>query len=309
MPVNPAPRAGLRLRDQAEALGAPLPPLLLTALQVASTVAQGLHGRRRIGMGEAFWQFRRFETGDPVGTIDWRQSGKSQHLFVRENEWEAAQTVYLWRDASPSMAYRSLEPLPTKRAYADLLLMALSVLLVKGGERICLLNSDMRPAGGDFALGQLALHLQQSPHEEAEGANLPVLEPLPRHAHLIWVSDFLSPLDQIDATIHAFSDHSLEAHLVQVHDPAEPELPFTGRVDFLGLEGERPWPTLRVEGIRAQYRARYQAHRDTLAQRARSAGWTFSAHGTDRPAVEALLQMHAHLAPPSSARPAQRPRG
>lgn len=299
MPVNPIQAGGVRLREQAEALVAPVPPLLLAAMRVASTVAQGLHGRRRIGMGEAFWQFRRFETGDTVATIDWRQSGKSQHLYVRENEWEAAQTIYLWRDTSASMAYRSDEGLPEKRYAADLLVMALGVLLAKSGERVSLLNSGMRPASGDHAVQTLALHMDRSVESSGTDGNRPQVEPLPRHAHLVWVSDFLSPVSELETAIRGFADRSLRAHLVQISDPAERELPFAGRVDFLGLEGERPWPMLRVEGVRSRYQARYRAHQESVARLARSAGWTVSMHGTERPAVEALLQIHGQLALPS----------
>ena len=92
---------------QADALGAALPPLLVAAERLASTVALGVHGRRKSGMGETFWQFRRYAQGDARNAIDWRQSAKSQYLFVREREWEAAETVWFWRDGSSSMDFAS----------------------------------------------------------------------------------------------------------------------------------------------------------------------------------------------------------
>src|SRR5580693_10350435 len=117
----------------AEALGARLPPLLIAADRVASTVAQGVHGRRRVGQGDSFWQFRRFVSGDPLARVDWRQSAKSgrgapEGWFIRETEWEAAQTVCLWRDASASMHWRSRAASVEKRERAALLLLALASL-------------------------------------------------------------------------------------------------------------------------------------------------------------------------------------
>ena len=97
--------------QRAEQLAATLPPLLVAADRIAATVAQGVHGRRRVGQGETFWQFRRYEPGDPASKIDWRQSAKTQPLFVREMEWAAAQSVWLWRDGSGSMRWRS--PIPS----------------------------------------------------------------------------------------------------------------------------------------------------------------------------------------------------
>ena len=94
----------LPLRHRAEQLAATLPPLLVAAERVAATVAQGVHGRRRVGQGETFWQYRHYDLGDQPQSIDWRQSAKSDTVFVREMEWEAAQSVWIWRDASASMS-------------------------------------------------------------------------------------------------------------------------------------------------------------------------------------------------------------
>ncbi len=52
------------LRQRAEQLAAILPPILVAAERVASTVVQGVHGRRRVGQGEAFWQFRHYEVAE-----------------------------------------------------------------------------------------------------------------------------------------------------------------------------------------------------------------------------------------------------
>src|SRR5271156_4742869 len=148
------------VQHRAEELAARLPPLLVAAERVATTVAQGVHGRRRVGQGDSFWQFRQYQPGDAAQRIDWRESAKSQRLYVRETEWEAAQSVWLWRDASPSMDYSSAEYLtraewPTKRDRAELLLVALASLLVRGGERLALLGSGVTPMSGRIALSRM----------------------------------------------------------------------------------------------------------------------------------------------------------
>ena len=85
---------------RAESLAATSPPLLVAAERVASTVAQGVHGRRRAGVGETFWQFRPFVWGEPTTRIDWRRSARDDHVYVREREWEAAHTIWIWTDRS-----------------------------------------------------------------------------------------------------------------------------------------------------------------------------------------------------------------
>src|SRR5206468_10379746 len=171
----PAPAA---LRDRAEQAAAVLPPLLVAAERVAVTVSQGVHGRRRVGQGETFWQFRQYEPGDAATRIDWRESAKSQRLYVRETEWEAAQSVWLWRDASSSMDYSSAGYIadagwPTKRNRAELILVALASLLVRGGERLTLLGSGVAPMSGRVALSRL-VQLVEHVNAPATGKGLPV---------------------------------------------------------------------------------------------------------------------------------------
>jgi uncharacterized protein (DUF58 family) len=288
MPVSSA------LQHRAEQLAATLPPLLVEAERVATTVAQGVHGRRRVGTGETFWQFRQYEPGDPVPRIDWRESAKSMRLYIRETEWEAAQSVWLWRDSSASMDYASSAALASKRARTDLLLLALAALLVRGGERVTLLGSGLPPASGRAVLSRLALTLERA----ATGDNLPKFEPLPRYGQLVVIGDLLAPLEEVHALIGRFAATGLRGHLLQVLDPAEETLPFMGRVRFEGMEQEKSLLISRVETVREQYWARLAQHRAGLAAIARATGWSFGMHRTDRPPHSALLALYGALAEP-----------
>ena len=182
---------------RAEALGARLPPLLVAAERVAATVAQGVHGRRRVGQGDSFWQFRRFVPGDLIARIDWRQSAKSGRpapdgWFIRETEWEAAQTVCLWRDTSSSMHWRSRGAPVEKHERAGLLLLALASLLLRGGERVAMIEPDARPDFRPFRAGPAGRGTDRSSPDDDVG--LPPLVALPRHARVVLFGDFLSPL-------------------------------------------------------------------------------------------------------------------
>lgn len=295
--THPAPESSdvIRTQHRAEDLALRLPPLLVAAERVASTVAQGVHGRRRVGTGETFWQFRRYMHGDSVTAIDWRQSAKNRHVFVRETEWEAAQTVWLWRDGSASMDWRSDRSLPTKRDRADLLLLAAAVLLVRGGERTAILGSGIAPSAARSITPRLALHLADKAGAP-DGDGLPVPEPLPRHAQVVMIGDLLSPLEDIRRVVSALTGRGLRGHLVQVLDPAEETLPFAGRVEFKGLEGEEQLLIPRVEGIREAYLERLAAQKAGLADLARTAGWSYTLHRTDKPPQTALLALWGALA-------------
>ncbi len=281
-----------RQARRAEALGARLPPLLVAAQRVAATVAQGVHGRRRVGQGESFWQFRPFAPGDTHTRIDWRASAKSDRSFIRETEWEAAQTVFLWRDASPSMEWRSGTAVPFKRERAELLLLAMASLLLRGGERVRLIGGPPRLRGGRFALEDLA----QGVAALQGGDGVPPFAPLPRYARLLLIGDFLAPLDEIQASVSALAAIPVSGHLLQVLDPAETLLPYSGRVRFKGLEREHDALVPRVEGVRQAYAEALKTQQEGLGALCKAIGWGFSTHRTDSSPENAMLATYMALA-------------
>ncbi len=287
---------GIALARRAEALGARLPPLLVAAERVAATVAQGVHGRRRVGQGESFWQFRPFVAGDASSRIDWRQSAKSDRVFIRETEWEAAQTVALWRDASASMHWRSRGATTEKVQRASLLLLALASLLLRGGERVLPIGgagAGTRPLAGRVGLDRLALILAG---EDADGAGLPPTTEVPRHARVVLFGDFLTPLERVRETLGRMAAVPAGGHLVQILDPAEAALPFRGRVRFIGLEQDGETLVPRAENVRDAYGQRLSDHQAGLAAIAAAAGFTFGVHRTDHPPEAALLGLYTALA-------------
>jgi uncharacterized protein (DUF58 family) len=278
-------------RQHAERLADRLPPLLVAAERVASTVAQGVHGRRRVGVGETFWQFRPYQQGDSTSRIDWRQSARTANLFLRDQEWEAAESVWLWADASASMAYRSAATWATKGDRALLLLLALASLLTRAGERIALLGQRRRPTGGRVGMASLCEDLMTGPPAVSIAPN----QQLPRYARLVLISDFFVPVDELRLRLRNFVAMGVRGHLLQVLDPAEPELPFVGRVRFEGLEHDGIALIGNVDGVRQRYQGRLAAHRDALRDLARSLGWTFASHLCDRPPEPALLALYTAL--------------
>lgn len=273
---------------RAEALGSRLPPLLVQAERVAATVAQGVHGRRRVGQGDSFWQYRPFHTGDSLSRIDWRQSAKSNRTFVRETEWEAAQSVYLWRDGSPSMHWRSGAAVPHKVERAELLVLALASLLMRGGERVRLLGQPRR-----LALEGMASVLAMPADETGAPPNIS----LPPHARVVLVGDFFAPLDDIRASIARFAAVPVGGHVLQVIDPAEALLPYAGRIRFRGLEQEVDALIPRVEGVRDAYAQALAAQQEGLRALCRAAGFSFGVHRTDASPNAALLALYTALSP------------
>jgi len=278
-------------------LAGTLPALMVAADRVAATVIQGVHGRRRVGQGDAFWQYRPYRDGDSASQIDWRQSARSRHLFVRETEWEAAASVWLWRDGSPSMQYASLRGIDTKAVRAELLVLALASLLTDAGERVSVLGSGMRLVSGRVAVRRVAETLYEETRDPARMLpSLPPLVPLPAHGTVVLVSDWLDPLDRIEAMIRHYASVGVRGHLVQILDPAEEDLPFDGHVKFEGLEAEGQHTIRRVESVRTAYGARLAAQKEGLRRLAQPADWTVHLHRTDRPPQTVLLSLYLAMA-------------
>ncbi|HWA90434.1 MAG TPA: DUF58 domain-containing protein [Rhizomicrobium sp.] len=277
------------LQHEAEALSAALPPLLVEAERLASAVSLGIHGRRKAGMGESFWQFRRFRAEDPRAAIDWRQSAKSPHLFVREREWEVAQSVWFWRDGSAGMDFRSGSV--SKRDRASLLALALASALVRGGERVALFGAEHAPASSRATLRRMGLSLSAYTRTGA----LPPDAHVSRNAEFVWLSDFLAPIPQLEASLRRFTQAGLSGILVHVVDPAEEDFPYEGRTRF-EAPGEDLRETLgRAETVGPAYRARFKAHAETVALLAGQLGWSYLMHRTDRPPQTALVALYAEM--------------
>lgn len=296
--VRTASNTVLDTRRDAESLAGPLPGLLIEAERVASTIALGVHGRRRPGVGETFWEYRRHQREDGAARVDWRRSARSEQLFVRENEWEAAQTLHVWRDDAAGMAYASSAQTPTKARRAAVLLTALSILATRAGERIGVLGAGARPRMGRAAVEHAAGAL----HEGADIASaLRDRARLSAQARVVLASDFLAPAEIWAKRLSALAQNGVRGALVMVVDPAEESFPFTGRVRFHGPDGalDAPEPLLfgRAETVQDDYRKRYQAHRAAMGDVAARAGWALVVSRTDQPAAEPLLRLYTSLAP------------
>lgn len=288
--MSPALRPHRTLRREAERAASGFPALLAEAERIAATIAHGVHGRRRPGMGETFWEYRRHRQEDPASAIDWRRSARGDHLFVRETEWEAANAVFLWRDGSEGMAVGS-KGLPLKKDRAAVCLMAAAALLSRGGERIAALGETGRARGGRVGLERTALALAEGP-----GAATSVEAPdLPRHARVVLASDFLDPPETWAARIARLAAQGAGGVMLRIVDPSEEDFPFEGRTRFKPARTGAPLLFGRAQDARADYRRVWAEHGAALRAIARTSRFSLITHRTDRPASAAVLALHQAL--------------
>ncbi len=280
------------LKERAETLGQALPPLLAEAERLASAVMLGEHGRKRAGMGDEFWQYRPAYQGDPVRLIDWRRSARSDAQFVREREWQAAQSVTLWVDPAKSMTFSGDKARASKGDRAQVLALALAVLLLRAGERVGLAGAGL-PRAGRAHLWTMATTLAGSDADADFGT--PSADDVASHGRVVFLSDFLGDLDPVEAALSRAAAKGARAIMIQCLDPAEEDFPFDGRTIFESMGGTMRHETLRAGDLRGRYLERLAARKARLQVLAGAVGGHFHTHHTGGSALPALLWAYRAL--------------
>jgi uncharacterized protein (DUF58 family) len=282
------PIAGLGDARAAD-LASRLPRLTAKAREVAGSLIHGVHGRRRAGVGETFWQYRPFAPGEAAQRIDWRRSARGDQLYVREREWEAAQNFFVWVDLSPSMAFKSSLASDYKIDRAAVLGLALADALVRSGERVGALGASPALCARNI-IDRLA-EILSAQTRASRAQDIAPAANLPPRAKLALISDFLCDVEALAARLRDYAAAGAHGALLMVLDPAEESFPFIGETLFRDPDGGAPFRAGDAVGLQAAYVARLDEHREALRAAAKTSGFLFLQHHTDRPAAEAALAL------------------
>lgn len=297
-----APARSHELIARSRARAALIPDLLVEAQRVASTVFAGWHGRKRRGSGEDFWQFRHYTKGENIASIDWRRSAREENqYYIRDNELQASQTIWLWVDESPSMLYQSNGANVSKQSRALVLAFAMAELLSRSGERVGLIGVQP-PISHRRAAEQLANALMLAEPQIQLGNTNQISD----FSNVILFSDFLPKSDTLrDSFVEAetaatlalkqFNTNHVRGHLVQIIDPAEQNFPFSGRIEFNDPETGTKITSGSAAAMKEDYVALFKAHTNSIRKLAQQIGWSHTLHHTDQLASQALLNLHMNM--------------
>jgi uncharacterized protein (DUF58 family) len=224
----------------------------------------------RAGLGDEFWQYRPAHAGDSARMIDWRRSARSDAHFVREREWQAAQSVTIWVDPAKSMGFSGAKDRAPKSDRAKLLALALAVCCCAAASGWGLRAWPRRAPGGrswcGWRRGWPGMPRRRGlwrPRNRGHG------QPWPRRVPV----GFPGRSGGIEAGLARAADRGVKGVLIQVLDPAEEEFPFDGRTIFESMGGTLRHETQQAGDLRDRYLARLAERKDRLAQLARrSAG-------------------------------------
>ncbi|WP_299401685.1 DUF58 domain-containing protein [uncultured Roseobacter sp.] len=280
------------LRAKAEEQAASLPALLARAEHLAGAVLLGDHGRRRAGLGDDFWQYRPAQVGDSRRLIDHRRSARGDQEFVREREWQIAQSVMLWVDQGASMRFSSDDALPHKADRARLLGLAVAILLVRGGERVGLTGTTLPPRRGNAQVLRLA---ESFTTDAAEDYAPPEHRAMIPSARALFISDFMGDIEEVKLALTKAADRGVRGVLMHVLDPSEEVFPFRGRTIFESVGGSLRHETLKANELKTRYLARLAERKEELQKICTVTGWQYGLHHTDASAQSALLWLYRAL--------------
>lgn len=286
--------SSVALRHSADECASALPEIILEAERAVQSVLSGEHRQRKPGSGERFWQFRDYNPSDRLQDIDWRQTGKADQVFVREKERQNAQNAVFWCQDGLRMEFSSAKFLPTKRWAAKILTLALGILATRAHEKIMLLGSDTRPGRTEKTIqlfGESLLGSQNTDLTDVLKHNIP------GKSFCFLIGDFLDPVIDIDKSLsHAagICDHGC---VIQILDPAEIILPYTGRVLFVDPASQERQSIDNVGEIRKHYQERVQSHRDALRRLCVHHGWHLASHVTNEDIAQTLSDIWMAIAP------------
>ena len=282
------------LTSKAEETAGKLPDLLAEVDRVASTMMQGFHGRKKKGVGEAFWQYSEFfDQVHERRKIDWRRSAREDRLYVKENEWEASESVFLWRDNSPGMDWKgnSEKTKYTKKQTAEILMLALAKLLTNVDERVAMIGtSGTLSRKIDGLVGELSADLDTNPDAWKNLGQKG--KPLPKDGFAVIFSDFFADPEEVQQAIGRLADRGVKGHLVQILDREEIDFPFEGNIRFEDLNTDDTVRIPKAEAIRREYKQELHKKHKELSDMARRIGWGYTVHITDEPLHDGLMPFY-----------------
>jgi uncharacterized protein (DUF58 family) len=263
--------------------------LELRARVVVEGFWNGIHRSPYHGFSVEFTEYRQYTPGDDPRYVDWRVFARSDRYFIKKFEDETNLRCHLLVDNSRSMAYGSKGY--SKAEYAATLAATLAYFLYLQGDAVGLLTFDEEireylPAR--HRTGHLR-HLMLALEKPAAGRATNLAAPLQRIAGMVrkrgvvvLISDFLTPIEKLDADLIALATCGHEIVVFQVLDPSELTFEFGDAAMFQDAESGK---TLFIDPsvARKEYLKRFEAHCARLRYACQRLGIAYLRLATDRP--------------------------
>jgi len=273
--------------SRAETLG-------LHARFVVEGYMAGEHKSPYRGFAIEFAQHREYTHGDDPRHLDWKVLGRTDRYYIKQYEQETNYVANLLLDGSESMRYGSGKL--TKLHYGKMMAACLAYLILhqRDATALGLFDTTVRdyaPRSDNLAtIHNLMARL--AAFEPKEQTNIAaVLHEMARQIRrkglVIVISDFFDDEAKVLEGIQHLRFGGNEVVVFHLMDPYELEFPFTGQVEFDGLEGIAKIQT-RPSEIRKSYLREVETFRQRLREGCERNNCHYTLVNTAQPLHEVL---------------------
>ena len=272
---------------RAEALG-------MNARFIVEGYMAGEHKSPYRGFAIEFAQHREYAPGDDVRHVDWKVQAKTERFYIKQYEQETNFVAHLLLDGSESMKYGSGEL--SKLDYGKMMAACLAYLILHQRDAVSLgifdeevqdylPRSDNR--GSLFKIMDRLAGFDHKRETRIASVLHGVANQIRRKGIVIVISDFFDDEQEVIEGIQHLRFNGHEVILMQVLDPHEIDFPFSGMIEFEGLENI-PRIQTRPSQIKKSYHREFEAFRDRLRAACERHQCHFVDVRTDNPLDEVL---------------------
>ena len=278
-----------------------LDPVILQRIGNLELVARGvvegfLHGLHRspfFGQSVDFAEHRPYSPGDDPRRVDWKAYARSDRYYVKEFEAETNTNFTVLLDASRSMAFG--EGGVSKFDYASFLSASLAFMTRKQGDRVGILtfDSEVRDvvpcSARHLELVLLTIDRASPRHRGELGPALrDAISRKGKKGLVALVSDLYVDPEELRRPLNQLREMGSDVMVFHVLDPAELDLPYTGKLTLEDMETEEILP-MAPEELREEYQRLLTAHVAEVGRVLASVGADHILADTSQPLDQALF--------------------
>lgn len=264
----------LRLRTRKESLGS----------------HPGSYSSPRRGTSLEFADYRRYAPGDDLRYLDWGIYARSDRLYIKVFREEVDLFVYVFVDASASMAFPSTE---AKFLPATHIGLALSYVVLANHDhvKLHLLQGDSASPASPFYRGRrrmndcirFATSLEPRGPLDLAMALKDQLQKLRKPGKAILISDFMMPARSYQQGLNLLRALNLDIATIQVLSRQEVDPPFAnGGLNLVDSETDREVTLQWSAKTRQEYQAKLAHHNSELRSFCHQSGIHYSLYVNDR---------------------------
>jgi len=287
-------------------LPAPFTPDLLSRLECLRLKTRrevlgsrpGSYSSPRRGMSLEFADYRRYSPGDDIRYLDWGIFARSDRLYVKLFREEVDLFVYLFIDASGSMAFPSAK---AKFSPACQVALALAYVVLANHDHVKLhmLQPTSTSSASPFYRGRhrimdcidFASSISPKGALELAPALGEHLRRIRRPGKAILLSDFLMPASSCQGGLNLLRAFNLDISVIQVLSRQELD-PYFPRGSLAVVDSESQ-AELRLQwsaALHREYQERLERHNRELRSFCHQSGIHYSCFVTDQGLSEFLLE-------------------